>query len=365
MASRFKEVFSLFEKLYDINTSRGKYAMKFRLLLPVLLALCGCRSDLYYQEQAVEAAREFIFKNARELTPEQFAYVRLTPPVLLTGPILARNEKNTVKNSLAGGEKRQICVAWRIPEQKQDYLVFGMSEPRMAFWRPIKLIRRRLGNIDSNAQAAMNQAQAYAMNALYRQLSAADLNFVRFTHPELIETSFELEKVAEAIAKKNAEAKEKAAQEQSGSKPAENKTAESKPAERKLAESKLAESKPAEPESAGDVPPRPWKKIELPLENIEELVQLSLLWKLQDGRYAVFCGMGKDDLSQWQILMAGIFDAAEVRKASVKKLRTPERFLFEKIQKAPQTGVKKTVHKGVSEKTGKETSAPRKNEGEK
>ena len=50
--------------------------MKYHLLLPpVVLALCGCHTDLYYQEQAVESARKFIYKHARELSAEQFAYV--------------------------------------------------------------------------------------------------------------------------------------------------------------------------------------------------------------------------------------------------------------------------------------------------
>ena len=172
--------------------------MKYHLLLPpVVLALCGCHTDLYYQEQAVESARKFIYKHARELSAEQFAYVRLTPPVLLTGPVLSRNAENKVKDSLAGGEKMQICVTWYMPELETDYLVFGISEPGMAYWRPLKLIRRKIGKIDSSAQSAMNKARTYAINALYQQLTAAELNVVRFTIPELVQTSFELEKADE------------------------------------------------------------------------------------------------------------------------------------------------------------------------
>jgi hypothetical protein len=80
--------------------------MKYHLLLPpVILALCGCHSDQYCQEQAVEMARKYIYKHARELTPEEFAFVKFTPPTLLTGNILGRNADNQIEKSLHGNEK--------------------------------------------------------------------------------------------------------------------------------------------------------------------------------------------------------------------------------------------------------------------
>ena len=272
------------KKLHNMNIS-GEYAMKYHLLLPpVVLALCGCHTDLYYQEQAVESARKFIYKHARELSAKQFAYVRLTPPVLLTGPVLSRNAENKVKNSLAGGEKMQICVTWYMPELETDYLVFGISEPGMAYWRPLKLIRRKIGKIDSSAQSAMNKARTYAINALYQQLTAAELNVVRFTIPELVQTSFELEKADEE--------------------PEQEKKFEAPPV------------------------PRPWTKKSSSAEENDENLQLSLLWKISKDRYVVFCGKGKEDLKSWEIAMAGVFDGAEVRSATVKKLKGPKRFLY-------------------------------------
>ena len=275
MTSSFKREWLLLKKLHNMNIS-GDHAMKYHLLLPpVVLALCGCHSDSYYQEQAVESARKFIYKHARELSAEQFAYVRLTPPVLLTGSVLSRNAENAVKDSLAGGEKIQICVTWHVPDLATDYLVFGMSDPGMAYWRPLKLIRRKVGKIDSNAQSAMTKAREYAMNALYLQLSAADLNIVRFTHPELVQTSFALESGGEE----------------------------------------------------GSSVPRPWKKSSVPAADGKNSFQLSLLWKISKDRYAVFCGTGKKDLNAWEIAMAGVFDGAEVRSAVVKKLKSSKLFL--------------------------------------
>ena len=290
----------------------GEYtSMKYHLLPAViLLALCaGCRSDLYYQEKAVESARRFIYKNARELTPEQFAFVRLTPPVLLTGPILDRNEKNNVENSLAGGEKIQICIAWRIPELKTDYLVFGMSQPQMAFWRPLKLIRRRLDKLDKNSVAALATARDYAVSALNGPLEFADLNLVRFSHPELVLTSFPLEF-----------SEEKKVEEQAPNAPPVRK----KPEEKTI---------------------RPWKKYPLPEKDKEGMIQLSLIWKISGTRYAVFCGVGKEDLSGWQIALAGVFDADEVKQATVKVIKTSDRFLYPLPREAAvqKDGGKKTV----------------------
>ena len=290
--------------------------MKYHLLLPpVLLALCGCHSDLYYQERAVESAREFIYKNARELTPEQFAHVRLTPPVLLTGPVLSRNEENSEKKSVTGGEKLQICVAWRIPGQEVDYLVFGMSEPRMAYWRPLKLIRRHLGKLDTKAQDAMTQAREYAMSSLYKQLSAADLKIVRFTHPEAVVTGFP---VAEGTVKEKASDTE--------------------------AELEKTDDKKEDNAEETVLNPVPWKKF-TPVKADEETLQISLLWKISGNRYVTFCGISKEDFDGWQILMAGIIEAAEVESATVRKLRVPERFLVPVKKAAPSAeGVVKKEH---------------------
>ena len=290
MVSSFKRELQLLKKLHNRNIS-GDYAMKYHLLLPpFLLAVTGCQSDLYYQEQAVESARSCIYKNARELTPEQFAFVRLTPPVILTAPILGRNDRNAVKNSLAGGEKMQICIVWRIPEQETDYLVFGMSGPDMAYWRPLKLIRRRLGKIDSVARSAMESARGYAVSSLHGQVNAADLNTVRFTHPELAETAFALN----------------------------------------------TENDPA-------AAPRPWKKVTVSDQELKTKRQLTLLWKISNDRYLYCCGISKDDLSGWKLLMAGIATEDEVAKATVKKLRSSDTFLFPGAKSAAPGSSSQTV----------------------
>ena len=89
--------------------------------------------------------------------------------------------------------------------------------------------------------------------------------------------------------------------------------------------------------------PVPWKKID-PVAIDEETLQISLLWKISGNRYVTFCGLSKEDLSGWQIVMAGIMDEAEINKAAVKKLRTSDRSLVP-VKKAadavPAAGQKK------------------------
>jgi hypothetical protein len=259
---------------------------KYHLLLPaVIAALSGCYSDLHYQEQAVESARKFIFENARELTPEQYAFVKLTPPVLFTGNILNKN---------GGSGRIQVCIAWRIPEQKNDYLVFGVTDAVMNNWRPARLIRRPIAALDQPAWAALKSARTYAVAALKEQMSVSELNRIRFSHPELVLSAFELGTLEEN-GTKNEILKNKADEEQSV--------------------------------------PRPWKKYLPPPVGKEGNVQLSLLWKLDGDRYAVFCGVSQVDMKNWEIAMAGVFQEEEVKKARLEVVKTSDKYLFPRKKK--------------------------------
>ena len=261
---------------------------KYHLLLPaVIAALSGCYSDLHYQEQAVESARKFIFENARELTPEQSAFVKLTPPVLFTGKILNKN---------GGSGRIQVCIAWRIPEQKNDYLVFGVTDAVMNNWRPARLIRRPIAAFDKPAWAALKSARTYAVAALKEQMSVAELNRIRFSHPELVLSAFELG------------------------------TLEEKGTKNEILKNKADEEQPV---------PRPWKKYPTPPVGKEGNVQLSLLWKLDGDRYAVFCGVSRVDMKNWEIAMAGVFQEEEVKKARLEVVKTSDKYLFP-LKKKPE-----------------------------
>ena len=229
-----------------------------------LVVLCaGCRSEAYYQDRAVQRAREYLLDNAPELTTEQLYFVKYNRPLLLTGEILPAAGPGT-----AVSELRQICVTWRIPGQTNDFLVFGASSGSMQYWYPNRLIRKTFRRFSLPISAAMTQARAYAQNYLYGQLDVAEFNRIRFDFPYVLETK--LEPVFNPSGTLDAD--------------------------------EIAALRSA----------------------LETKTQLSLVWELgSTGRRAVFCGYGNGDLSGWTINFGGIMQQEEVDAATVRVLKTP------------------------------------------
>ena len=149
----------------------------------LLAAWCsGCRTTVYYQDQAVERAREYLLQEARELTPEQQAFVRFNDPVLL-----AENLLGSGNTGMATATSRsQICVTWMIPEKTDVYMVFGISTGRMWDWYPNRLIRKTFTPPDLSRIAAISAAREFVRNNLYYDLSARELNAVRFENPRIL-----------------------------------------------------------------------------------------------------------------------------------------------------------------------------------
>ena len=294
----------------------------------ILLGAAGCHSDAYYQEQAVESAREFIFKHARELTPEQYSVVKFNPPVILSGSVFVPAGRTKAEDAVMGEEKRQICITWRIPGANNDYLVYGVSEPRMAFWKPLKLIRRRVSPAPPGPAAALLNARQYAVTALDGQLSVADLNTVRFTHPSLLLTAFPLQEM-----QKGNDAAEETAAAPSGvrkASPRDGFISGGIPPVKSPVE--VAPQAPQKNEEVKPPFPRPWQRITVPQEGQKGLIQLSLAWKISGDRRVVFCGVGKEDLSPWIICRAGVVEKNELDDNTLRELKTPANFLF-KLQK--------------------------------
>lgn len=144
--------------------------------------LTGCRSTAYYQNQAVERAREYLLAHSPELTPVQVAFVRYNKPTFLVENIFA---SESVSSDLS-----QICITWLIPGQENVYLVYGVSEMRMASWSPNRLIRKVFPPVDKARMGAIGTARNYAMNNLYFELTPHQYNLVRFADPEIMRTAF-------------------------------------------------------------------------------------------------------------------------------------------------------------------------------
>ena len=246
---------------------KGKWSAAYPLLLllaGLAVLAAGCRSEAYYQDRAVQRAREYLLDNAPALTTEQLYFVKYNRPLLLTGDILPAAGPGAAPSQLM-----QICVTWRIPGQTNDFLVFGASSGSMQYWHPNRLIRKTFRKFSLPIESAMTQARAYAQNYLYGQLGVAEFNRIRFDFPYVLETTFE--PVFNPSGSLNAE------------------------------------------------------EVESLRTALETKTQLSLVWEIGDaGQRAVFCGYGRGDLSGWAINFGGIMHGSEVDAATKKVLKTPD-----------------------------------------
>lgn len=232
------------------------------------LLLCGCRSGRYYQAEAAQAAREFLLANSPELEPDQVYFVKYTDPVLLVSHVLGKGgggfggKEETMKSL-----QKQICITWNIPRSRYLYMVSGVSDSRMFSWKPLRLIRKDFADTLLPEDAAVAACRRFALNSLYRELSASEMNHLRFTYPEIIRTGFPLNFDANGI-----------------------KTPE---------------------------------EIEEEKTKLEDKFQYSLVWRHGNGRNTLFCGAGDVDMKGWQINFAGNVSNEELEKNTIGIVRTP------------------------------------------
>ncbi len=239
----------------------------FMLALAVIIA--GCRSNIYYQELAVDRAREFLLKNCEELSSEEINFIRFNTPVLLHAPVFGIST-DTRKEGLHS-ELRQICVAWLMPGREELFMVFGVSGARMDFWEPNRVLIRTYPEHIPAISPPAKIAREYAKNNFYADMDIKDINQVRFWFPTLLRTSFKV----------NVDP------------------------ENKLNDEEIAQSLD---------------------ENLKQ-IQYSLVWKMSDGRNLVFVGLGRSSLRNWTLLMAEFMDDETLKQNTVDVIITPERGL--------------------------------------
>lgn len=243
-------------------------------------ALCavlagGCRSDVYYQNRAVERAREFLLDEAKELTAEEKYFITFNDPVFLTSPIIGGTEftkSSSLDASTLNDQLLQICISWKLPKRDEWYLVYGASNGRMDFWYPDRLVRKKFAIAKiSGLEQATTLSRTYARDNLFDLMSAAEQNFIRFHFPAVHETNFA---------------------------PNFNPTGKATP-------EKIAKAK----ERAG------------------KLIQYSLIWEFPgQDEAAVFCGFGGPEMSGWYINFAGRVSKEELVRHTVRVIKTPEEF---------------------------------------
>lgn len=168
--------------------------MKKYFLLSVALTaiLCGCRTPEYYQDQAVQSAREFLLKKSPQLSYEESAYIRFNKPVILHNNIIGGT--SSLEASTIVSDMNQIQIVWNIPGQDVFYSVWGACSSTMRDFTPERLFVREFRPEDTNRKEALKRARAYIIGNLFSTLSVEDYNDLRFSPPEIYFSRFELEK---------------------------------------------------------------------------------------------------------------------------------------------------------------------------
>lgn len=146
----------------------------------LLCGFVGCQSEIYYQDQAVSEAREYLLKHSPELTLEEREYVSFNAPIFLYGEDAKGAESATI-NSRIG----QICITWIIPGREDCYMVVGFSGRRMFDWSPNRLLKKDF-KADKEVTLPIYQvARDYVYKNLYNNLEVSAATEVRFTTPKI------------------------------------------------------------------------------------------------------------------------------------------------------------------------------------
>ena len=255
----------------------------------------GCRSDVYYQNRAVERAREYLLDEAKELTAEEKYFITFNDPVFLTSPIIGDkkiSKDRSLDASTLNDQLLQICISWKLPNRDEWYLVYGASNGRMDFWYPDRLIRKKFAIAKiSGLEKATDLSRTYARDNLFDLMSAAEQNFIRFHFPAVYETNFapNFDPTGKATPEKIAKAKQLA----------------------------------------------------------DKSIQYSLIWEFPgQDEAAVFCGFGGPEMAGWKINFAGRVSKDELRRHAVRVIKKPEEF----YRKFPARYAAPPVEKTTSEK---------------
>lgn len=164
----------------------------FLLFFAAAALLCGCRTPDYYQDQAVQKAREFLLKKSPQLSYEASSYIRYNKPVILHNNIIGGTDSLEASRILS--DMNQIQIVWHVPGHDVFYSVWGACSSTMRDFTPERLFVREFHPEDTNRKNALKRARAYIIGNLFSSLSVEDYNDLRFREPEINFSKFELEK---------------------------------------------------------------------------------------------------------------------------------------------------------------------------
>jgi|GEM_PF-1588802 hypothetical protein len=163
-------------------------------MLLMALLFGGCQSPEFYQERAVDRAREYLLKKSTTLTPLQREYVKFNKPLIMSETLLG----DPGEGVSAGGDeisphsRVHFNIAWVIPGKKEIHMVFGVSEPSMAMWYPERLIVKEFIQPDKKRDGAIKAGRRFVLNTLL-DLELGNINRVRFSEPGFVQTTYKLE----------------------------------------------------------------------------------------------------------------------------------------------------------------------------
>lgn len=192
-------------KLKNKNMTRQTFLCRF-FWLGVLLILPACQTD--YSGNAVEKARSYALENLRGITETQRDFIRYTQPQIFENTIFPRMtmsipEQGHIKinkpEKLPQAPSKDFmhsCVVWAPPDLGALVVVSGAGERSMRGWSPNHLQVKNYPVHTLVLEAALASCAEYALNNM-PSLSFSELNRIRFSNPELLLSSFPVEKKSE------------------------------------------------------------------------------------------------------------------------------------------------------------------------
>lgn len=157
----------------------------FVLLTAVLTAatvLCGCRNDGYYQDQAVQSAREYLLENNPQMPLMEQEYIKFNRPF-----ILAEQLSGSYRSGVA-----QICICWMTPNNPEVYMVYGASGVRMIDWEPQRIIRKQFKRPDEQYLKTAKTAADALIQSQFSLLDVESVNHIRYSLPGVWKCKFAL-----------------------------------------------------------------------------------------------------------------------------------------------------------------------------
>ena len=155
----------------------------FCLTLALLTTVhCGCRSDGYYQEQAVQSARSYLLEEMPQMPLMDQEYIKFNRPFMLVSHI---------NGSYTTGQA-QICICWMTPGNPDVYMVYGVSGMRMIDWSPQRIICKNFKHPQEDYIRTATKASDELIQEYFDAISQRSVNHIRFTLPGVWKCKFPL-----------------------------------------------------------------------------------------------------------------------------------------------------------------------------